>query len=83
MRERRDERDKRVERKNPTTKGGVQSGSSVGICTHCIHVFFARSAPIRMLSWCILTKISVSELSLLRVSCWLGNLVGEERPDIN
>ncbi len=45
--------------------------------------FFARSAPIRMLSWCILTKISVSELSLLRVSCWLGNLVGEERPDIN
>ena len=46
----------------PTTNGGMQNGSSVEICARCIHVF-AHLAPIYMLSRCLLTKISASELS--------------------
>ncbi len=39
----------------PTTNGGVQNGSPVGIRTHCMHVF-ARLPPICKLSGCLLTK---------------------------
>ncbi len=39
-----------------------KNGSSVGIRTHCIHVF-ARLATIFMLSRCMFDKISASELS--------------------
>ncbi len=46
----------------PTTNRGMQNGSSVGTCARCMHVF-ARSVPIRMLSRCLSTKISASELS--------------------
>ncbi len=44
--------------------------------THCTHVFFARLAPIRILSRCPLTKIPhrSSVRSLLRVHCWLGKV---------
>ena len=47
--------------------------SSVGTCTHCIHVF-AHLAPTRMLSRCLLKEFlrRSSEGSLLRVCCWLG-----------
>ncbi len=58
----------------PTTNNGMQNGSSVGIYTHCMHVFgafgadsYARSLPIN--------KIYASELRrklLSRVHCWLG-----------
>ena len=40
----------------PTTNGGLQNGSSVGMRTRCMHVF-ARSAPICKLSRCLLTKV--------------------------
>ncbi len=46
----------------PTSNGGMQNGSSVGICTRCVHVF-ARLAPICVLSRCLFNKISASELS--------------------
>ncbi len=39
----------------PTTNGGMQNGSSVGIFTHCMH-FFACLVLICMLSRCLLTK---------------------------
>ncbi len=56
----------------PTTNGGMQNGSSAGICTHCIHVFFARLALICMLSRCLvktfLHRSSVG--SLLKVRCF-------------
>ncbi len=57
----------------PTSNGGMQNGSSVGICTHCVHVF-ARLMPTCMLSRCLLTKFlhRSSGGSLLRVCCWLG-----------
>ncbi len=46
----------------PTSNGGAQNESSVGICTHCpTHVFFACSAPICMLDRCLVTKTSASE----------------------
>ena len=43
---------------------------------HVAHTFFARLAPICMLSRCLLTKFlhRSSVGSLLRVRCWLGNL---------
>ncbi len=52
----------------------MQNGSSVGISTHCVHVF-ARFVPICMLSRCLLTKFPrrSSGGSFLRVRCWLGN----------
>ena len=58
---------------DPTTYGGTQNGSSVGICTRCIHVF-TRFAPTCMLSPCLLMKFLhwSSVGSLLRVRCWLG-----------
>ncbi len=57
----------------PTTNGGVQNISSVGIHTRCMH-FFARLAPICMLGRCLLAKFlhRSSVGSLLRVCCWLG-----------
>ncbi len=58
---------------NPATNGGLQNGSSVGICTECTHVF-AHSTSIWMLSRCLLTKFlhRRSVGSWLRVRCWLG-----------
>ncbi len=47
---------------SPTINGGMQNGSSVGIHTHCIHVF-ARLVPIFMLSRCSLANISAWKLS--------------------
>ena len=46
----------------PTTNAGMQNGSSVGICTCCIHIF-ARLASTCMLSPVRINKISASELS--------------------
>ncbi len=46
---------------DPTTNGGMQTERSVGMYTRCIHVF-ARSAPICMLSRCLLKENSASEL---------------------
>ncbi len=45
----------------PTSNGGMQNGSSVGTCPRCIHVF-ARLALMCMLSRCLGTKISASEI---------------------
>ncbi len=64
----------------PTTNGDMQKGSSVGIHTHCMHVF-ARLASTCMLSRCLVTKFlqRSSGGSLLRVRCWLGvNGAGED-----
>ncbi len=62
---------------DPTTNGGLQNGSSVGTCPHSLHVF-AHLAPICMLSRCLLTKNSASELcqrSILKCAAgWGGNL---------
>ncbi len=58
----------------PTTNGGMQNGSSVGILhTHCTHIF-AHLVPICMLSRSLLTEVlhRNSVGSLLRVRCWLG-----------
>ncbi len=54
---------------SPTTNIGMQNGSSVGIRTHCTHVF-ARLTPTQLV---LLNKISSSELSRKLIkSCWLG-----------
>ncbi len=52
---------------------GMQNGSSVRICTRCMH-FFARLAQICMLNRCLLTKFlhRNSVGSLLRARCWLS-----------
>ncbi len=57
----------------PTTNGGMQNGSSVGIYTHFIHVFFTFGADLYVQS-VLINKIPASELSrsLLSVRCWLG-----------
>ena len=59
----------------PTTNGGVQNGSSVGTCTHYVHVF-ARAALIYMPVRCLLTKFlrQRSVGCLLRVPCQLGTV---------
>ncbi len=59
---------------NPTTNGGMQNGSSVGICARCTHIF-ARLAPICMLSRCLATKSRHSELSWKSIKSAL--LVGQ------
>ena len=71
-RERDGERERERET-DPTTNGGMQNGSSVETCTHCMHVF-ARLMPICMLSRRLETKFlrRTSVGSLLRVRCWLG-----------
>ncbi len=46
----------------PTTNGGMQNGSSVGIHTQCIHVF-ARLTPNLSARPVLINKISASELS--------------------
>ena len=58
----------------------MQNGSSVEICTHCIHIF-ARLAPICMLSRCLLTTFlhRSSVRSLSRVRCWLGTSHNDEK----
>ncbi len=55
--------------------------SLVGIFTHCMQVF-ARLAPICMLRWCLLTKISASELSQMFIMSALlvGFLVATRPP---
>ena len=59
--------------RNPTTNGGMQNGSSVGICTRCLHVFCTFGA-ICMLSQCSLTKFlhrsSVGSLLRVRYIGW-------------
>ncbi len=50
-------------------------GSSVGICTRCVHVFFARFAGRFVCSVCACQQKLLhrsSGGSLLRVRCWLG-----------
>ena len=47
---------------NPTTNGGMQNGSSVGIRTHFIHVF-ARFGTNLHAQPVLVNKISASELS--------------------
>ena len=47
----------------PTSNGGRQNGSSVGISTHCMHVFCTFGARLVCSSRCLVTKISASELS--------------------
>ncbi len=42
---------------NPTTNGGMQNGSSVGIYTHCMHVF-AYLVPIGSAESVLINKIS-------------------------
>ena len=62
--------------RHPTSNGGMQNGSSVGIRTRYVHVF-ARLAPICMLSRGVL-KIFLhrsSGGSLLGVRCWLGRQI--------
>ncbi len=46
---------------NPTSNGGMQNGSSVGLCAHCIRVF-ARSASILHAQSVLSNAISASEL---------------------
>ncbi len=61
----------------PTTNGGMQNGSSVGLYTHCIHVFacLAQICTVWSVSACLLTRFlhRSSVGSLLRVRCWLGS----------
>ncbi len=46
----------------PTTNGGMQNGSSVGLCTCCVHVFCTLGADLYAQS-VLISKISASELS--------------------
>ena len=59
---------------DPTTNVGIKNGSSVGICTHRIHLFLACLAPICTLSCCLVKQFlhRSSVGSLPRVHCWLG-----------
>ena len=63
---------------NPTTNGGMQSGSSVGTCTLCMHVFGKFGANLRVESM-IINKISASEISRKFVKGAL--LVGRSEED--
>ncbi len=59
----------------PTTNGGMQNGSSVGIHVQITCTIFARFVQSTcMLSRCLLTKFlhRSSVGSVLRVRCWLG-----------
>ena len=61
----------------------MQNVSSVGIFTQCIHVRVARLAPTCMLSRCLLTKISASELSRKFIkSCIVGWVGLSEKKEI-
>ncbi len=46
----------------PTTNGGMQNGSSVGMCTRCVHVFCTFGADLCAQS-VLRNKISASEFS--------------------
>ncbi len=46
----------------PTTNGGMQNGSSVGVRTQCTHIFARLPAGLRA-QWVLINKISASELS--------------------
>ena len=48
--------------KYPTTNGGMQNGSSVGICTHRVHVFCTFGSDLHAQS-VLIDEISASELS--------------------
>ena len=56
------ERERERETSHPTTNGGVQNESSVGIRTHCTHVFARLDVDLYAQSVLII-KISASELS--------------------
>ncbi len=45
----------------PTSNGGMQNGSSVGVCTHCVHVFRTFGADLHA-QLALINKISASEL---------------------
>ncbi len=47
---------------HPTTNGGMQTGSSVGMFTHCIHVFCTSGADLYC-QLALIHKISSSQLS--------------------
>ena len=47
---------------SPTSNGGMQNGSSVGICTRCTNVFFARLGADLHAQSVIIKKIFASEL---------------------
>ncbi len=49
-------------RRNPTTIGSMQNGSSVGISTRCMHILACLGADL-YLQPAIIDKISASELS--------------------
>ncbi len=59
-------------RSNPTTSGGMQNGSSVGICTRCAHAFACFTSTC-MLGRCLLARFvhRSSGGSLLKMCCWL------------
>ena len=61
---------------DPTTNGGMQNGLSIGICTHCTHIFCTFGADLRDESW-IINKLFSSELSRKFIKSPL--LVGERR----
>ena len=48
---------------SPTTNGGMQNGSSVGIRTHCKHVFFCKFGANLHAGWMLTNKISALEIS--------------------
>ncbi len=60
-------------REDPTTNGGMQNGSSVGICTRCVHVFARLGADVYAQS-VLINKVSASELS--RKFIKVASLVG-------
>ncbi len=59
---------------HPTSNGGMQNGSSVGICTRCVHIFARFDADLHAQSVIINNNfcIGAQEGSLFRARCWLG-----------
>ena len=62
---------------NPTTNGGMQIGSPVEMCTHCLRVFWTLCARFCMLSQCLRTKFP-SESELCRKFAKSALLVGKK-----
>ena len=59
----------------------MQSGSSVGICARCAHVFRTFWAPVRMLGRCLATKTPASELArkfINSANCRSGSYVDRQ-----
>ena len=66
---------RKAERKcRPNHQRGMQNGSSIGVCTRCIHIFARLETDLHAQS--VLVRQSFlhrsSVRSLLRVRCWLG-----------